>query len=68
MTLDIPFRTLHEAVKGAFGLEAGKNVYITFGSDGLWHLTDWNRKAKDSIYLCLPTLSENDPVWLESTK
>lgn len=68
MTFDISFRTLHDAIEGAFGINVGKNVYISFGADGLWHVTDWNCKAKDSIYLCFPTLSENDPVWLESTK
>jgi len=41
---------------------------ITAGEDGYWHVTDWNGKAKDSIYICFPILSENDPIWLEQTR
>jgi hypothetical protein len=67
MTFDLKYGSLHDAIEGAFSIDVGKNVYVSFGTDGLWHVTDWNSKAKDTIYICFPTPSENDPIWLEST-
>ncbi len=67
ISINIPCRSLHDAIEAAFGLDIGKNIYITYGADDLWHVTDWHSKAKDSIYLCFPTPSENDPIWLEET-